>query len=435
MPTSYSYNRPLARRDSTDLFDVAMSYTIVLMPLVAIVLRLGVGMSVRYFSTLLFFVGSLFILIRGYQKKSFNLPWYLLIYGLFVMYTVITNLLMTDMAAETGVLKYFYSNYLMTSLLGLFVAENLNLNITWLRRILKIMIGIILFAGITSIIQFFDPRFMVDTTNEEFLEISIEQYGERRWSIYSWTDYVDIGFSFLTYISVAFSIGLIFSKRSYWMVALGFLVSLLNGSRWVMLNAILISLQDFLSTNNRFSRFLKYSGYLVILLIFVYVFLLAIGVDINALIFDRIFEESAGTRLVALEVFLDQFPKNPIFGTGGVYTKETIKLIAGRSSQIHVGYLAIFYLYGIIGGVLFISFLISILRKLYSVAKLTGFWGAYYAFLGLALANVTLVTFGVYYHGLLIAIIFHKFFERNIPAFVGNMQEVVEEPERVPQYS
>ena len=45
--------------------------------------------------------------------------------------------------------------------------------------------------------------------------------------------------------------------------------------------------------------------------------------------------------------------------------KQEFKLrqfLKGRSSQIHVGYLSLFYLYGLIGGVFFISFLKSILR-------------------------------------------------------------------------
>ncbi|MEM6633823.1 MAG: hypothetical protein AAF694_29385, partial [Bacteroidota bacterium] len=253
--------------------------------------------------------------------------------------------------------------------------------------------------------------------NMEAVEASIAQYGDRKWSIYTWTKYVDIGFSFLSYVSIIFSVGMLFGKRQYWLVFLGFLVSLLNGSRWVMVNAIIISLQDFLATKNRFSQFLKYSAYLVVALVLVYFSLMGIGVNLNQLIFDRIFEESAGTRLVALEVFQDQFPKNPILGTGGVYTQETINLIAGRSSQIHVGYLALFYLYGIVGGIFYLAFIFSILRKTFSVGKATGYWGTYYSFLGLALANVTLVTFAAFYHGLLMAIIFHKFFEKNYRTF------------------
>ena len=412
-----TYAPRLPKQESTDLFDVVIAYCIVLTPIFGFILRKGAGMNVQFFFNFVFFVGSVFIMIRGYKKQRVYFPYYLLFYLLFTLYTILVNLLYTDMVAEQGLIKYLYSNPFITSFVGLFVAENINLNIPWLRRMLKVMTAVVLFAGFTSIVQFFEPTFLVNTTNMEALEESIAQYGDRKWSIYSWTKYVDIGFSFLSYISIIFSVGMLFGKRQYWMVFLGFLVSLLNGSRWVMLNAILISLQDFLATKNRFSQFLKYSGYLFVLLILVYFSLIGIGVDLNKLIFDRIFEESAGTRLVAWEVFQDQFPKNPILGTGGIYTQETINLIAGRSSQIHVGYLALFYLYGIIGGVLYLGFIISVLRKTFSVGKTTGFWGTYYSFLGLALANVTLVTFAAFYHGLLMGIIFHKFFEKNYRTF------------------
>ncbi len=396
-----------------DMFDVVMAYTIVLFPIWGMLLRLAVNMSVIYITTFLFFFGSIFVLVRAYQQGQLELPIYFNIYALFVTYTVILNFLYTDLPYVDGVFKFFYSNYLVTSLLGLFVALNIRLNAVWLRRLIKIMTAIVIFAGITSLIQFFDPDFLVDKSNLAAVEAKSAKYGDRKWSIYTWGNYTDIGFSFLSYISIIFSIGMVFSRRQYWLVFLGFLVSLLNGSRWVILNAIVISLQDFLATRNRFAQFIRFSIYSVVLLALVYGTLILIGVDLNKLIYDRLFQESASTRLVAVEVFLDQFPKAPIIGTGGDYTAETIRLIAGRSSQIHVGFLAIFYLYGIIGGLLFISFLYSILKRMGAVAQKTNYWGSYYAFLGLALANLTLVTFGVYYHGLLLAVIFHNFFKRN----------------------
>ena len=398
----------------TDLFDVFMAFIIALFPIWGMLLRLAVNMSVTYVATFIYFCGSVFVLVRAYQNQRLELPVYFNIYALFVLYTIITNFLMTDLPAEAGsTLKYFYSNYLVTSVFGLFVAVNINLNIVWLRKVIQIMVAVVVLATLTSIIQFFKPDFLVNSTNEEALEMAIAQYGDRKWSIYSWTIYVDIGFSFLSYVSIIFGIGIVFSRRKYWLIFAGFLVSLLNGSRWVLLNSIIISLQDFLGTRNRFGQFIQYILYTVALTALVYVSLVAIGVDLNKLVYERLFQESASTRFLALEVFLDQYPKAPIFGTGGDYTEETKRLIAGKSSQIHVGYLAIFYLYGIIGGLMFISFMYFILRRMARVAKKTGFWGSYYALFGLMLANVTLVTFGAHYHGILMAVIVHNFFKRN----------------------
>lgn len=407
-------SHPINRGPKTDLFDVFMAFIIALLPIWGMLLRLAVNMSVTYVATFIFFFGSVFVLVRAYQNKRLELPVYFNIYALFVLYTVISNYLMTDLPAEVGsTLKFFYSNYLITSVFGLFVAVNINLNILWLRKVIRIMVGVVILATLTSIIQFFQPDFLLNNTNPEALEEAIAQYGDRKWSIYSWTIYVDIGFSFLSYISIIFGIGVIFSRRKYWLLFAGFLVSLLNGSRWVLLNAVIISLQDFLGTRNRFGQFIQYILYTVALTALVYISLIAIGVDMNKLVYDRLFQESASTRFLALEVFVDQYPKAPIFGTGGDYTEETRRLIAGKSSQIHVGYLAVFYLYGLIGGLLFIAFMYFILRRMARVAKRTGYWGSYYALFGLMLANVTLVTFGMHYHGILMAVIVHNFFKRN----------------------
>ena len=308
-------------------------------------------------------------------------------------------------------LKYFYANDLVASGLGLFVAVNIQLKVSQLKRVIHAMTLVVVFASLVSIIQFFYPEFLFNRT--EGYQYVEAKFQNRIWSIYSWTVFVDIGFSFLSFISIIFGVGMLVSKRKYSLLFLGFLISLLNGSRWVILNSILISFQDFLGSRNRFARLLKYSIYLVGLLLLVGLSLLALGVDLKVLVFERLFQNSASTRLVALEVFLDQFPKAPILGTGGVYTEETKRLIAGRSSQIHVGFLALFYLYGIVGGLIFLSFMYTIMRKLGSVARKTGYWGSYYSFLGLFVANITLVSFEIFYHGLFLAIIFHNFFERN----------------------
>ena len=68
-------------------------------------------------------------------------------------------------------------------------------------------------------------------------------------------------------------------------------------------------------------------------------------------------EKSAGTRILAVYMFLEFFPENPIFGTGGVMKADLVRAIRGRSSQIHVGILSLFYYYGLVGGFIYLFFL------------------------------------------------------------------------------
>ncbi len=369
-------------------------------------------MLIWYVATLIYAVSSIAVLARGYFERQLRIPVYLSLYALFVIFTVLTNFSLTEEPWSKGVIKYLYANQLISSLLALFIVSNIHLTLSQLKKVIHAMTVVVVLASLVSIIQFFYPDFLFNRTEAyQYIEF---KYSNRIWSLYSWTLFVDIGFSYLSYISIIFGVGLLVSRRKYVMLLMGFLISLLNGSRWVILNAIVISFQDFLSDRNRFARLLKFAVYAFSGIILITICLFLIGVDLNALIFDRLFqEESASTRLLALEVFLDQFPQAPLLGTGGVYTQETLDLIDGRSSQIHVGYLAVFYLYGLIGGILFLGFLYAILRKFWTVAKKTRYWGSYYCFLGFALANLTLVSFELYYHGLLLAVVVHNFFERN----------------------
>jgi hypothetical protein len=88
--------------------------------------------------------------------------------------------------------------------------------------------------------------------------------------------------------------------------------------------------------------------------------------------------------------------------------------LKGHSSQIHVGYLSLFYLYGIVGGILFMIFLFKLLTKLYRESKQTTYWGPYLGVLGFAVANLTLVTFTFFEVGLIVSMIMHKYYLDNV---------------------
>ncbi len=119
---------------------------------------------------------------------------------------------------------------------------------------------------------------------------------------------------------------------------------------------------------------------------------------------------SAETRILAFEVFSKVYPENPVIGTGGVNTTKMIQIIGGRSSQIHVGYLSLFYYFGLIGGLLYLAFMGSLLMRLWKRAKKSRYWGGFFALLAFAIANLTLVKLDLFFHGLLLALIFSNHF-------------------------
>lgn len=85
-------------------------------------------------------------------------------------------------------------------------------------------------------------------------------------------------------------------------------------------------------------------------------------------------------------------------------------LLNGRSSQIHVGYLKLFYYYGLVGGILYLTFLGLLLKRMWGIGKVSSYWGGFFAFLAFAIANLTLVKFDLFHYGLLLAILFSNFF-------------------------
>ena len=133
----------------------------------------------------------------------------------------------------------------------------------------------------------------------------------------------------------------------------------------------------------------------------------AINVNVDQIVYERILEQneggmlhgSAGTRLLAFEIFGKVFPQHPLFGkgkffrAGGTNDIELQQLLGGRSYQIHVGYLSLLYYYGIIGGGFYLLFMISLAKKLYRDAKLTNMWAPFLCWLMYVVNNMTDVMF------------------------------------------
>ena len=91
-----------------------------------------------------------------------------------------------------------------------------------------------------------------------------------------------------------------------------------------------------------------------------------------------------------------------------------LQLIQGRTSQIHVGWLKLLYYYGIVGALIYLSFVVALLRHLFLRAKKSKYWGSFFALLAFVVANFTLVELSPLYHGLLLALIFSRYLP-NLP--------------------
>jgi len=194
-----------------------------------------------------------------------------------------------------------------------------------------------------------------------------------------------------------------------------------------MVNGLLVFVILFVNHKNKVLKFLKFALFAPILFGAIVISLDFSGINATEILKERIFETNkknisqttAGTRILAFQALNKFFWDQPILGKGNIKYgmggtgKQDYKLrsfLRGRSSQMHVGYASLLYLYGLIGAFFFLAFLISLLKKLYQTGKVMGVWAPFLGFLGFALANLTLVYFKVFEMGLILILVADRYY-------------------------
>lgn len=379
------------------------------------------------FSTTLTFAsyfGVALILLHSSQKKSIKFPLYLWFYLFFVLYIFYSTFYQLDRDFK---IKYLMTNREIGAFNFMFILENIALKKAYFNRIIKYSKAILIIAIFVIIIQeVHDKNFLIrpDLTATKFdLTASTE---DRLGSIYTWVGANGVGYGFVPILIIVVEILARQKKKIGLWIIFGIIFAILSKGRWVMINAFLVFFILIINKKEKLNKILKYSIIIPLIGIGTYVALNSVGINAKGIVENRILEsgersdkKSASTRLLAINVFNKLYWKNAVFGVGnrkygmggtGHHNYELSKLLGGKSSQIHVGYLMLFYMYGFIGGSLFICFLFLITRKLYRDAKITTYWGPFLGFLGFAISNLTLVHFSVYEMGLLLALLTNQYY-------------------------
>lgn len=372
------------------------------------------------------FVGILYFLMAGdiFLKKKYTrtiqIPKYIKFFFIYMLYCLIINYLKKP---------DFYFNIKMLFKLDFFflyfviVLENISLANISQKSIFRAIKIVLLLAFLVILYQqVIDFTFFV---NPDYIEHWWREYytfTERRLpSIYSWVSTMASGMTFMSMLALIIGNCLIKKKTDLWIwfwLGIGVAFSFLTLARWVMLNMLMISFMIFWFYRRKFRGFLKYLIVSIFVLYFSLYFLNLTGVKTNKIIKTRILEEgrsgienkSAGTRILAFELFAKLFPAHPVFGVGAQITDELDKSLAGRSSQLHVGYLSLFYYYGLVGGFLFLSFGYHLMKRLYSSCKYTGNWGPFVGMACFFVANLTLNYLTPSQEGLLICLAVDKYY-------------------------
>lgn len=362
------------------------------------------------------------------SDENLRIPKYIVLLALFTFYLFAVKIFVSDLVAETGLLKYLYRDNFLRAVAALLIIENTRFERPAIDFSLKFLFWTLMVAAGVSLIQVNNPLFFrygnwisgnygsfeayqkyLETLGPYFIDDVTPIREGYRYSIYSWVSGVSVGMDALAIFSILLAMKSMHFVKRYILILAAGLVSILSSSRWIMLNFIAIFSQRVIGKKYPITYTLKLLFTLVGFISILAISASVMGIDMNKFLQERLLSDSAGTRFYAFEVFGKVFPDHPFFGTGGVDTQKMLALITGKTSQIHVGWLKLFYYYGLVGGLLYIVFIISLLRHLYQLAVTSRYWGSFFAFLAFVIANFTLVELNIFYHGLLLAIIYSRY--------------------------
>ncbi len=404
-------------------------------PFIAYAVRDKLDMEPDYVLGFLCFAFLGKILVEKYlTDESIRLPHYLSIFGIFTGYTILTSIFVSDNFEEEGAVKYFYSDPYVRSFVALLVVENIQFSTEQLKKVALVLSAMLVIASGVAVAQISDPFFFLyqpvgewtGQNTERIIEMLDENPelidGDKdrmlagyRMSIYSWINNLSVGMDGLAIFSILLGWDA-YHKRNKIIIGLATaLFAFLSSARWILLNFFVIAFQTIIRQKNWVLSLIKYS-LLAVGLIFLTGYAASFaGVDIEAFIEKRLLDKGANTRLYAFEVFGKVFPDQPIFGTGAADTEEMLRLIKGKTSQIHVGWLKLFYYYGLVGGIIYLIFVAALLYHMWEKARLSKYYGSFFAILAFVVANCTLVELDLFYHGLFLAIIFSRHIDNREP--------------------
>lgn len=390
-----------------------------------------VGTDYMKILQILSFLGSILILAQGTKSNKVRLPWYLLFYLLFIIYTFYSSFVLLDRPFK---FDYLFSNRTVGGFFLMFIIENTYFSNSYYKKIFKLSKLILIVAVIVILIQqTVNKNFFVSPNVLEVFENDgdgVSSNEDRLYSIYSWLGPLAMGFCFspILFLVVEDYLKKKNDLKVYIWLLLGIIFAFLTKHRWVMLNTFVVFCLLFIYYKKDIPLLFKKIITLILIIGFTYTTLNAVGVNAEGIVKDRILEgggnkslsqKSASTRILAFTAFGKLFMKRPFLGAGdykygmggaGKNRYELKQILGRKSSQIHVGYLALLYRFGLLGGSMFLLFLISVLRRLYRNAKKHGHYACFFGMTAMLLANLTLVYFSMYELGLLIALLADKYF-------------------------
>ena len=382
------------------------------------------NIETNFISIVLSILGVILFFVLNDKSRRIRIPTYLIFYFLFTLYLFFSAFVLHDKDFK---ISYIYGSSYIGAVCLLFIIENMVITKKYYDIIFKISKYTLILAFFVILYQeLVNPTFWMYTYREVDQTVYLDRSEYRLKSIFSYLGYNSFGLIFLPML--LWIIESLDRKKKNVMkwVLVGLIYVFIAKARWLMVNSITIFVLLVLKRKYKIFQSVKYGFYLILFLFLGYSTLNLVNIDVDEIIEKRILESdkgsrssSAGTRLFAFEVFGKVFWDEPVFGAGdqkygmggtGQHNYNLRKLLGKRTAQIHVGYLSLFYKFGLVGGFFFVGFIISLIKSLYKTAKNKNVWTPFLAVLGFALINLTQVNFSFFEVGLIIVLFVNRYY-------------------------
>ncbi len=387
-----------------DKFQRLTFYALLLYPFLGFITWSTFNVPPYYVSTLLILI-SFAILIKN-KQGSILFPKYLKVFTLFLIATFLSIYIFhqTSLKFDTFLGQIIF---ILNPLLLFLIIENSIITENFIKTSRKIMLFLLFTAVIVSILQYFSASFLQFTGQRTSNAIETIGFYRRIPSIFAWGDFIKS-----TYVATGFVIiyGILlieYSMHKILMYVLPIIVGtvvFLHQLRAAMISYLIITL---------FIYFKKLSfkslTYIVIIWIGFEIMIRFLGFDVDYFVENRLKSESAGTRIEAINAFLYAFPKNPLFGTGGVRTEALFEGY-GRVTRLHNGHLAMTYYYGLIAFIPYLWFLILLTKKTYRTAKYVNYRLPFLGVIVLVLVSSTMPRVTFFLPGIIYMMVFNKYY-------------------------
>ncbi len=350
---------------------------------------------------------SLFFGIKLVTKSRLKIPTYLKFYILFFTYHTFADYVSGNILS-TGVVRYVYTNYYLSMLFMMIIIENYSFG----SKIIKILTaGIkltIILGAVVSIIQIEMHDFFT-------LESIATRYDEadlmyRCTAIFSYIGSGVIGIVVPAFLAILFSLSTLENQKNLFYYVLCAIIILLYKSRWVMISFMIAISQNIKFDKKFIINSFRYLILAVIMIVITISSSIILDLDTERYVTERLMSRSTEARVRSLQVFLIHFPKHALLGSGNTMSNDVVRDLGGASKIIHVGFLALFYSYGIIGGGIYCLYMYFLLKKLKKESAISGFKAHYFVFIMFVISNITLVIFHTFNYSIIISFIFHNYY-------------------------